>query len=80
MLHRGTAPSIADLYTETRTLLREGLEEAAAAHGAIGRAVTLAIWLDLLPHLFTSSETYHALPQTWHDSLPDLRGTQLRMT
>ena len=72
MLHRGTAPSIADLYTETRTLLWAGLEEAAAAHGAIGQAGTLEIWLDTLPHLFAASDTHHVLPRPWQDSLPDL--------
>ena len=61
-------------------MLWAGLEEAAAAHSAIGQAGTLAIWLDLLPHLFTTSETYHALPRPWHDALPDLCGTQLRTT
>ena len=61
-------------------MLWAGLEEAAAAHGAIGRAGTLEIWLDLLPHLFTTLETYHTLPRPWHDSLPDLRGTQLWTT
>ena len=77
VLHRGTAPSIADLYTEARTLLWAGLEEAAVAHGAIGRAGTLEIWLDILPHLFAASETCHALPRPWEDSIPNLRGTQL---
>ena len=55
-----------------------GLEEAAAAHGAIGRAGTLELWLDILPYLFSASETHHALPRPWEDSMPDLRGTQLR--
>ena len=80
VLHRGTAPSIVDLYAETCTMLRAGLEEAAAAYIEIGQAGTLAIWLDLLQHLFTSSETYHAFPRPWNDSLPDLRGTQLGTT
>ena len=61
-------------------MLWAGLEEAAAAHDAIGQAGTLEIWLALLPHLFTTSETYHTLPRPWQDSLPDLHGTQLRMT
>ena len=78
VLHRGAVPSIADLYTEARTLLWAGLEEAAVAHGAIGRAGTLEIWLDILPHLFAASETCHALPRPWEDSIPNLRGTQLR--
>ena len=34
--------------------------------------------LDILPHLFSASETCHALPRPWEDSIPDLRGTQLR--
>ena len=80
MLHRGTAPSIADLYTETRTMLWAGLEEAEAAHGAIGRARTLEIWLELLLHLLAASDTHHVLPRPWQDSLPDLRGAQLRTT
>ena len=54
VLHRGAAPSIADLYAEARTLLQTGLEAAAAAHGAIDRAGTLELWLDILPHLFTA--------------------------
>ena len=78
VLHRGAAPSIADLYTETRTLLRAGLEAAAATRSAIAQAGTLEIWLDLLPHLFAASDTHHVLPRPWQDSLPDLRGTQLR--
>ena len=57
VLHCGAAPSIADLYTKARTLLRAGLEEAAVAYGAIGWAGTLQIWLDILHHLFASSET-----------------------
>ena len=63
VLHRGAAPSIAGLYTETRTLLRAGLEEAAAVHSAIGRAETLKIWLDTLPHLFAALDTHHMLPR-----------------
>ena len=78
VLQRGAAPSIADLYRETHTLLWSGLEEAAVVHGAIGWAGTLELWLDILPHLFSASETCHALPRPWEDSLPDLRGTQLR--
>ena len=65
MLHQGVAPSIANLYTETRTLLWVGLEEAAVAHGAIGWAGTLKLWLDILSHLFAALETYHALPRRW---------------
>ena len=45
---------------------------------AIAQAGTLEIWLDLLPHLFAASDTHHVLPRPWQDSLPDLRGTQLR--
>ena len=78
VLHRGAAPPIADLYTETRTLLRAGLEEAAVVHGAIGWAGTLEIWLDTLPHLFAASDTHHVLPKPWQDSLPDLCSIQLR--
>ena len=78
VLHRGTVPSIADLYTEARTLLRVGLEDAAAAHGVIGHTGTLELWLDILPYLFSPSETHHALPRPWEDSMPDPRGTQLR--
>ena len=78
VLHRGAAPSIANLCTETCTLLWAGLEEAAVAHGAIGRAGTLQIWLDTLPHLFAASDTHRVLPRPWQDSLPDLCGTQLR--
>ena len=52
VLHSGAAPSIANLYTEAHTLLWAGLEEAAVAHGAIGQAGTLEIWLDILPHHF----------------------------
>ena len=77
VLHRGAAPSIADLYAEARTLLRTGLEAAAAAHGAIGRAGTLELWLDILPHLFTASATRHTLPGPWATTRPDLHGTQL---
>ena len=77
MLHRGAAPSIADLYAEARTLLQTGLEAAAAAHGAIDRAGTLELWLDILPHLFTASATRHTLPGPWATTRPDLRGTQL---
>ena len=62
-LHQGTAPSIADLYTETHTMLQAGLEEIIVAHGAICRAGTLELWLGLLPHLFTTSKTYHTLPR-----------------
>ena len=65
VLQRGAAPSIADLYTEAGTLLWTGLEAAAAAHGAIGQAGTLALWLDILPHLFTASTTHHTLPGPW---------------
>ena len=43
VLHRSTATSIADLYTETRTMLRAGLEQAVVAHSAISRAWTLEI-------------------------------------
>ena len=79
MLHRGATPSIANLYTEARTLLRTGLEAAAAAHGAIGWAGTLALWLDILPHLFTASATHYTLPGPWVTTRPDLRGTQLQI-
>ena len=48
------------------------------AHGAIGRAGTLEIWLDILPHLFSASETCHALPRPWENSIPNLRGMQLQ--
>ena len=78
MLHRGAAPSIADLYTETRSMLRAGLEEAAATHGAIGWAGTLELWVDMLLHLFAASDTRHALPSPWENTMPDLRGTQLQ--
>ena len=54
MLHGGAAPSIADLYKETCTLLWAGLEEAAVAHGAIGWPGTLEVWLNILPHLFAA--------------------------
>ena len=78
MLQLGAAPSFADLYRETRTLLWSGLEEAAVAHGAIGQAGTLELWMDILPHLFSASETCHALPRPWEDSIPNLPSTQLR--
>ena len=48
------------------------------AHGAIGWVGTLELWLDILPHLFSALETCHALPWPWEDSIPNLRGTQLR--
>ena len=76
-LHRGAAPSIANLYIETCTLLRAGLEEAAAVHGVIVWAGTLELWLDILSQLFATSDTRHVLPRPWQDSLPDLHGTQL---
>ena len=79
VLHQGTAPSVANLYTVTHTLLWARLEEAAAAHGEIAWAGTLEIWLHLLPHLFATLDTRHMLPRPWQDSLPDLRGTQLRL-
>ena len=75
VLHRGAAPSIAELYTETSTLLQAGLEEAAALHSAIAQAATLEIWLDLLPHLFAALDMHYVLPRPWQDSLPDLCGT-----
>ena len=78
MLHQGTIPSIADLYPKTYTLLWVGLEEAAVAHGVIGWAGTLELWMDILPYLFSASATHHALPRPWEDSLPNLHGTQLR--
>ena len=79
VLHQGTAPSIANLYTETRTLLRAGLEVGcSSAWCAIGRAGTLELWLDILPHLFAASDTRHILPRPWQDSLRDLCGTQLQ--
>ena len=62
VLHRGAAPSIVYFYTEAHTLLWTGLEAAAAAHGAIGWAGTLELWLDILPHHFTASATRHTLP------------------
>ena len=52
VLHQGAAPSIAKLYTETRTLFQAGLEEAAASHGMIGWAGLLELWLDILPTFF----------------------------
>ena len=48
-------------------------------HGAIGWAGTLELWLNILPNLFSASETRHALPRPWEDSMPDLHGTQLQI-
>ena len=79
VLHRGAAPSIANLYAEARTLLQTKLEVAAEAHGAVGWAGTLALWLDILPHLFTASATRHTLLGPWETIRPDLCGTQLHI-
>ena len=65
VLHRGFAPYIANLYTETHSLLWAGLEESAAAHGAIGQAGTLELWLNILPQLFAALDTRYALPRPW---------------
>ena len=45
VLHSGTALSIADLYTETYTVLWMGVEESAVVHSAIGWARSLEIGL-----------------------------------
>ena len=56
-------------------MLWAGLEEAAVTHGAIGRAATLELWLDMLLHLFAALDTHHALPSPWEDTMLDLQGT-----
>ena len=58
VLHQGIAPSVANLCMENHTLFQMGLEGPAVAHGAIGMAGTLAIWLDLLPCLLTALDTH----------------------
>ena len=60
-------------------MLRAGLEEATAAHGAIGQVVAFELWLDMLPHFFAGGYTHHALPDPWEDAMPDLHSTQLWM-
>ena len=77
VLHHIAALPIANLYTETCTLLWANLEEEAAAHSVIAQAGTLEIWLDLLPHLFSALDTHHVFPRLWQDSLPDLHSTHL---
>ena len=72
---RGAAPTIADLYTETRELLMAGLEDSAATFGAVGRAGTLGVWRDIVAHLYAAGDTRHTLPSAWEDATPDLRGT-----
>ena len=62
---------------EIHGLLWNGLEEAAAAHRAVYQAGTLEVWLDMLPHLVTTSNSHHTLPGPWLETMPDLHGTQL---
>ena len=80
VLHEGAVPYIANLYTETCTMLQAGLQETAAVHVVIGWVGTMGLWLDLLPHLFAALDTLHRLPRPWEDSIPDLHGTELRTT
>ena len=60
------------------SMLWASMEEALATHGAIGWAGTLELWLDILLHLFSASETHYSLPIPWEDTMPDIRGTQLQ--
>ena len=68
-------PSIANLHTETKSMLWASLEKAAVAHGVIGRAGTLEFWLDMLPYLLAVVDNHHTLPGPWEDAMPDLHGT-----
>ena len=77
VLHQGTAPSIANLYTENCTKLWIGLEESAVMHSEIGWVGTLELWVDLLSHLFATLNTRHALPGPWENTMPDLCAMQL---
>ena len=78
MLNQGAEPSVAGLYMETFALLQAGLEEAEAAHGAVGWAGTLEIWFDMLPHLFTTSDSCRTLPSPRVETMPNLCGVQLQ--
>ena len=76
---RGAPPTVRDLYSETRALLRDGLTESAIS-GTLARSGTLPLWLDILPHLFAAGDTELALPASWARTVcPSLRGTQLRV-
>ena len=80
VLHQDAATSITNLYTETCTMLRARLLQAAAAiKGVIGRDGTLELWLDMFLRLFAALDTRHALPGPWEDTMPDLQGTQLQI-
>ena len=79
MLHRSAVPSIFNVYTKTHTLLQVSFEHAAKAHGAIGEAWTLELWLDMLPYFFVALNTFNMFPRPWEDSMHDLCSIQLQM-
>ena len=78
ILHWGANPSVSSLYIEAHTLIWTGLEDATAAHGAVGWAGTLQVFLAMLPQIFITSNSRHTLPGPWVETMPHLCSTQLR--